>query len=68
LTATEVASLNRSQIVIGSQKHRNPRSRPYAFTERGVAMLSSVLSAERDWIPFAFSKKDKHLTTDWTDL
>jgi len=25
LTAAEVARLNRSQIVIGSQKHRNPR-------------------------------------------
>ena len=33
LTATEVAEMNRSQIVIGSQKHRDPRSRPYAFTE-----------------------------------
>ena len=43
LTPAEVAELNRSQIVIGSEKHRNPRSRPYAFTEQGVAMLSSVL-------------------------
>jgi hypothetical protein len=43
LTASEVAELNRSQIVIGSQKHRDPRSRPYAFTEQGVAMLSAVL-------------------------
>src|SRR5215207_5027930 len=40
LTLLEVAQLNRSQIVIGSQKHRNPRSRPYAFTEQGIAMLS----------------------------
>ena len=47
LTAAEVAQLNRSQIVIGSEKHRNPRSRPYAFTEQGVAMLSSVLRSER---------------------
>ena len=36
----EVAELNRSQIVIGSQEHRDPRSKPYAFTEQGVAMLS----------------------------
>ena len=43
LTRAEVVKLNRSQIVIGSQKHRDPRSRPYAFTEQGVAMLSSVL-------------------------
>ena len=47
LTAAEVADLNRSQIVIGSQKHRDPRSRPYAFTEHGVAMLSSVLRSKR---------------------
>src|SRR5215510_6309154 len=39
--------MNRSQIVIGSQKHRDPRSRPYAFTEQGVAMLSSVLRSKR---------------------
>jgi len=39
--------LNRSQIVIGSQKHRDPRSKPYAFTEQGVAMLSSVLHSKR---------------------
>lgn len=47
LTAAEVNELNRSQIVIGSQKHRDPRSRPYAFTEQGVAMLSSVLRSKR---------------------
>lgn len=46
LTPAEVAELNRSQIVIGSQKHRDPRSRPYAFTEQGVAMLSSVLRSK----------------------
>lgn len=43
LTSAEMAELNRSQIVIGPQKHRDPRFRPYAFTEQGVAMLSSVL-------------------------
>ena len=47
LTASEVAQLNRSQIVIGSEKHRDPRARPYAFTEQGVAMLSSVLRSKR---------------------
>lgn len=47
LTSVEVSELNRSQIVIGSQKHRDPRSRPYAFTEQGVAMLSSVLRSKR---------------------
>jgi len=38
---------NRSQFVTGSQKHRDPRLRPYAFTEQGVAMLSSVLRSAR---------------------
>jgi hypothetical protein len=47
LTSAEVAELNRSQIVIGSQKHRDPRSRPSAFTELGVAMLSSVLRSKQ---------------------
>ena len=39
--------LNQSQFVTGSQKHRDPRNLPYAFTELGVAMLSSVLSSKR---------------------
>jgi len=47
LTSAEVAQLNLSQIVIGSEKHRDPRLRPYAFTEQGVAMLSSVLRSKR---------------------
>ena len=47
LTQSEVTQLNRSQIVIGSQKHRDPRFRPYAFTEQGIAMLSSVLRSKR---------------------
>lgn len=47
LTREEVETLNRSQFVTGSQKHRDPRYPPYAFTEHGVAMLSSVLNSER---------------------
>jgi hypothetical protein len=47
LTSAEFARLNRSQIVIGSEKHRDPRFRPYAFTEQGIAMLSSVLRSKR---------------------
>jgi len=47
LMPAEVAQLNRSQIVIGSERHRDPRFRPYAFTEHGVAMLSSVLRSKR---------------------
>ena len=37
LTAKESAAL-RSQIATGSQKHRDPRLRPYAFTEYGALM------------------------------
>ena len=47
LSEREVGELNRSQIVTGSQKHRDPRSRRYAFTELGVAMLSSVLRSKQ---------------------
>ena len=47
LSDKEIVELNRSQFVTGSQKHRDPRSRPYAFTEQGVAMLSSVLRSKR---------------------
>src|SRR5205085_10703853 len=38
---------NRSQIVTGSAKHRDPAYLPYVFTEQGVAMLSSVLRSPR---------------------
>jgi hypothetical protein len=38
---------NRSQFVTGSQKHGGERYLPYAFSEQGVAMLSSVLNSER---------------------
>jgi hypothetical protein len=38
---------NWSPFVTSSRKHRGRRYRPYAFTEQGVAMLSSVLNSER---------------------
>ena len=38
---------NRSQFVTGPFKHRETKSRPYAFTEQGVAMLSSVLKSDQ---------------------
>jgi hypothetical protein len=38
---------NRSHIVTGTQRHRDPRTPPYAFAEQGVAMLSSVLRSPR---------------------
>jgi hypothetical protein len=56
LTADEAKSLasqiailkqsgNPSQIAMGSQKHRNPRHLPYAFTENGAIMAANVLNS-----------------------
>ena len=47
ISQAELEELNRSQTVTGLQKHRDPRFRPYAFTEHGILMLSSVLSSDR---------------------
>jgi len=38
---------NRSQTVTGSQKHRDPRFRPWAFTEHGALMAANILRSER---------------------
>lgn len=43
LTLQEWANL-RSQIVISSSEHGGRRYAPYAFTEQGIAMLSSAFS------------------------
>ncbi len=37
----------RSQSVTGSQKHRDPRFLPYAFTEHGAVMVANVLRSPR---------------------
>jgi hypothetical protein len=55
LTAEELESIqsqiaagsNRSQIAAGSQKHRDPRFLPYAFTEHGAIMAANVLNSPR---------------------
>jgi hypothetical protein len=57
LTSAEAAELvslesqtvtsNRSQFATGSQKHRDPRFLPYAFTEHGAVMAANVLNSER---------------------
>lgn len=45
LTRPEVLALNRSQIVTGSsQQHRDPRSRPFAFTEHGAIAAANILN------------------------
>jgi hypothetical protein len=46
LSRQELANL-RSQIVTSSSGHGGRRHLPYAFTEQGVAMLSSVLRSKR---------------------
>jgi hypothetical protein len=46
LTAEEFANL-RSQFVTSSSGYGGRRYAPYAFTEQGVAMLSSVLNSPR---------------------
>jgi hypothetical protein len=46
LTLEEVKIL-RSQTVISKAGHGGRRTRPYAFTEQGVAMLSGVLRSPR---------------------
>ena len=38
---------NRSQTVTGSQKHRDPRFRPWAFTEHGALMAANILRSDR---------------------
>jgi hypothetical protein len=47
LSAIEVEALNRSQIATGSQKHRDPRFPPYAFTEHGAIMAAMILNSTR---------------------
>ena len=42
----EEFELNWSQSVTSSRKHRGKSYLPYAFTEQGVAMLSSILNSE----------------------
>jgi hypothetical protein len=39
LCASEIEALNRSHFATGSQKHRDPRFPPFAFTEHGAIIL-----------------------------
>jgi hypothetical protein len=47
LTRAETEALNRSQFATGSQKHRDPRFPPYAFTEHGAIMAATILNSPR---------------------
>jgi hypothetical protein len=44
---SQFAISNRSQIVTGSQKYRNPSYVPYAFTEHGAVMAANILRSDR---------------------
>ena len=45
--AMSKAPSNRSQFATGSQRHRDPRFTPYAFTEHGALMAANILRSER---------------------
>jgi hypothetical protein len=47
LNQTETTLLNRSQIATGSQKHRDPRFKPFVFTEYGAIMAANVLNSRQ---------------------
>jgi hypothetical protein len=47
LSAEETEALNRSHFATGSQKHRDPRFPPFAFTEHGAIMAATVLNSSR---------------------
>jgi hypothetical protein len=47
VTSLDAKGGNSSQSVMSTRKHRGIAYRPYAFTEQGVAMLSSVLRSQR---------------------
>src|SRR5439155_21950447 len=42
---TEGGVSNRSQFATGSQKHRDPRLHPWAFTEHGALQAANILNS-----------------------
>lgn len=46
-SAARAVEANRSQFATGSSRHRDPRSRPFAFTEHGAIMAANVLNSLR---------------------
>ena len=47
LTAEEAATVRSQSVTLNVGRGQHRKYRPYAFTEQGVAMLSSVLRSER---------------------
>jgi len=47
VTSSSASLTNRSQFATGSQKHRDPRYLPHAFTEHGAIMAANVLNSKQ---------------------
>ena len=50
VTSSSSGLPNRSQFATGSQKHRDPRYLPYAFTEHGAIMAANVLNSKEAFV------------------
>lgn len=64
---------NRSQIATGSQRHRDPRFLPYAFTEHGAIMAATVLNSPAAvtmsvFVVRAFVRMREHLAANAVTL
>jgi len=60
---------DRSQFATGSQKHRDPRLRPWAFTEHGALQVANILNSANAihmgvFVIRAFVKMREHLATN----
>ena len=60
---------NRSQFASGSPKHRDPRYRPYAFTEYGALQAANILNSANAirmsvFVILAFVKIREQLATN----
>lgn len=69
LSRREAEAFNRSRFVTGSQKHRDPRFAPFAFTEHGAIMAATVLNSPRAvemslYVVRAFVKLREAFTSD----
>ena len=47
LTSKETNALNQLRSDLATQKHRDPRKPPFAFTEHGAIMLAMILKSPR---------------------
>jgi hypothetical protein len=47
LTRDETTALNKLRGALSTQRHRDPRNPPYAFTEHGAIMLAMILKSTK---------------------